>query len=147
VVASDGADIADSLIANGCRIEGRVQRSILFPGVYVGPGAEVKDSVIMADTRIEAGAMIDRAILDKYVRVGERAVIGAEGASVAPADSEATELLDGLCLVGKDAWIPPGGRMERPSMVGVGGRYEDFADGLLRAGTIVRNRRWFEELR
>ena len=147
VLASDDADIADSLIANGCRIEGRVQRSILFPGVYVGPGAEVKDSVIMADTRIEAGALIDRAILDKYVRVGERAVIGADVAGSAPVVTEATEWLDGLCLVGKDAWIPPGGRMERPSMVGVGGRYEDFAEGTLPAGTIVRNRRWFEELR
>src|SRR5215831_19275178 len=46
------ARVEDSLVANGCRIEGRVRRSILFPGVHVGAGAEVSESVIMADTRL-----------------------------------------------------------------------------------------------
>ena len=40
-------------------------------------------------------------------------------------------------LVGKDAWVPPGGRVQRPASIGVGGRYEDFADGLLPPGTVV----------
>ena len=142
-LVSDDADIEDSLIANGCRIDGTVRRSILFPGVQVAKGAVVTDSVVMADTRIETEARVDRAILDKYVRVGERAVIGA-GDDPGPLE---LHWLAGLVLVGKDAWIPPGGRVERPSSIGVGGRYEDFRDGIVAPGRMVPNRRWFEELR
>src|ERR1044071_3750582 len=57
------------------------------------------------------------------------------------------EWLAGLSLVGKDTWIPKGGRVRRPSAIGVGGRYEDFHEGVLDAGTVVPNRRWYAELR
>lgn len=142
-IVSGSADIEDSLIANGCRIEGRVQRSILFPGVQVGRDATVSDAVVMADTTIEAGARVERAILDKYVRVGERAVVG-EGTEAGPPE---LNWLAGLVLVGKDAWIPPGGVAHRPASIGVGGRYEDFAEGVVPAGTMVPNRLWYQELR
>ncbi len=139
-----GADAAveDSLVANGCRIEGLVRRSILFPGVHVGPGAEVSESVIMADTRVDARAHVSHAILDKYVKVGVDAVVGEGTGEAVPG----LEWLAGLSLVGKDTWIPEHGRVRRPSAIGVGGRYEDFRDGVLDAGTVVPNRRWFEEL-
>jgi len=143
VVVGGHAGIERSLVANGCRIDGRVESSILFPGVRVARGAEVVDSVVMADTVIEAGARVRRAVLDKYVRVGEGAQVGL-GDAAGPPD---LHWLAGLVLVGKDAWIPPGGRVERPASIGVGGRYEDFRDGALTAGSVVGNRRWFEELR
>ena len=138
-----GASIEDSLVSNGCRIEGNVKRSILFSGVTVGRDAEITDSVVMADTVIEPGARVHRAILDKYVRIGEGAVVG-EGEDPGPPE---LHWLAGLVLVGKDAWVPPGGRVQRPASIGVGGRYEDYRDGVLPAGAIVGNRRWFEELR
>ncbi|MFN8587056.1 MAG: sugar phosphate nucleotidyltransferase [Candidatus Eisenbacteria bacterium] len=142
-IVSAHASIEDSLIANGCRIDGTVQRSILFPGVSVGRGAVITDAVVMADTVIEPGARVDRALLDKYVRVGENAIVG-EGEALGPAE---LQWLSNLVIVGKDAWIPPGGRVMRPSQIGVGGRYEDFVDGVVPSGTLVGNRRWFEELR
>ena len=139
----DDAWIEDSLVANGCRIEGRVARSILFPGVRVGPGAVITDSVIMADTLLGRGSHVEHAILDKYVRVGEGAHLGASGR----AHIENLDWLAGLTLVGKDTWIPDGGLVERPSAIGVGGRYEDLPGGRLEAGQLVPNRRWFEELK
>jgi glucose-1-phosphate adenylyltransferase len=134
--------VEDSLVANGCRVEGRVERSILFPGVHIGRGAVVTDSVIMADTHVDSAARVEFAILDKYVRVGAGAHVGEDGGSRDP------ELawLAGLALVGKDTWIPEGGHLRRPSSIGIGGRYEDFREGVLEAGTLVPNRRWFEEL-
>ena len=149
----EDAAVEDSLVANGCRIEGRVTRSILFPGVHVGPGAAVEESVIMADTGIEAGARVTHSILDKYVKVGANAVVGEErvagdgGAGGEDPGAAELEWLAGLSLVGKDTWIPKGGRVRRPSAIGVGGRYEDFREGVLDAGTVVPNRRWYEELR
>ncbi len=143
VIVSAGASIESSLVANGCRIEGRVSNSILFAGVTVGRDAEIVDSIVMSDVAIERNARVAGAILDKYVRVGEGAVVG-EGDDPGPPD---LHWLAGLVLVGKDAWVPPGGRVQRPASIGVGGRYEDFADGLLPPGTVIGNRRWFEELR
>ncbi|MEO5987527.1 MAG: glucose-1-phosphate adenylyltransferase family protein [Candidatus Eisenbacteria bacterium] len=142
VLLADHAHVEDSMLANGCRIAGTVRRSILFPGVRVAQGAEVTDSVVMADTTIETGARVSHAILDKYVRVGENASVG-EGDGSGPRE---LDWLAGLALVGKDSWIPPGGRMRRPSAIGIGGRFEDFVDGVLPPGTVVPSRRWFEEL-
>jgi len=135
----DGARVADSLIANGCRVAGTVRRSVLFPGVTVGRGAEIVESVVMSDVVIEPGARVDRAILDKYVRVGEGAVVGH---GETPDGSE-NEWLEGLTLVGKDAVIPAGARAGRSVVIGVGGGPPDFEAGEIAAGTVVPNRAWF----
>ena len=59
------ANVKDSLIANGCRIEGKVENSILFRGVSVGKRAYIKNSVIMQKSEIEENALIEHAVLDK----------------------------------------------------------------------------------
>ena len=68
--------IDGNLLSDGVRVDGRVIRSVLSPGVYVAPGAVVRDSVIFNDTTIGPGAVVDRAIIDKQVHVGEGATIG-----------------------------------------------------------------------
>jgi len=50
-----GAAVSHSLITDGCVIEGRVEYSVLSPGVRVGAGAVVRDSIILTDCRIEPG--------------------------------------------------------------------------------------------
>lgn len=71
-----GSEVSGSITASGCRIEGRVSGSILFPGVTVEKGAHVRDSIIFSGTRIRQGATVCRSILDKDVTVGGRAEIG-----------------------------------------------------------------------
>lgn len=61
----------NSLIANGCRIEGTVENSILFRGVNVQKGAVVKNSIIMQNGVIGENTFIQHSILDKDVRVEE----------------------------------------------------------------------------
>jgi glucose-1-phosphate adenylyltransferase len=65
----DGAIVKNSIIANGCIIEGHVENSILFRGVKVGKGTVIKNSVIMQKSQIQEECFINRAILDKDVRV------------------------------------------------------------------------------
>jgi len=55
----------NSLIANGCTIEGLVENSILFRGVKVAKGAIVRNSIVMQGCRIGENAIIENAILDK----------------------------------------------------------------------------------
>jgi glucose-1-phosphate adenylyltransferase len=139
VLLGDGAQVENSLIANGCRVAGTVRNSVLFPGVRVEPGAEVVDSVVMADVALDRGARVDRAILDKYAHVGADAVIGH---GEVPAGC-GNEWLEGLTLVGKEAEIPPRARVGRSVVIGVGGGPPDFAAGEIAAGTVVPNRLWF----
>ena len=59
----------NSLVADGCIIEGEVENSILFRGVRVEKGARVSGCVLMQGTTIQAGAVLKYAITDKNVRV------------------------------------------------------------------------------
>jgi glucose-1-phosphate adenylyltransferase len=138
----ESAAIEDSLIANGCRVSGTVRHSVLSPGVRIEPGAEVVDSIIMADTVVGRGARVDRAILDKFVHVGEHAVIGH---GQPPREPEAA-WLDGLALVGKDVVIPAGVRVGRASVIGIGTGPKDFAAEEVAAGTLMPSRTWFKEV-
>ncbi len=64
-----GAVVKNSLIADGCIIEGEVENSILFRGVKVARGAKVSNSILMQDTIISEKAYINCIITDKNVVV------------------------------------------------------------------------------
>ncbi|MBM7096378.1 MULTISPECIES: glucose-1-phosphate adenylyltransferase subunit GlgD [Alteribacter] len=68
---NDISEVKDSLLANGCEINGEVENSILFRGVKVKPGAKVINSVIMQRCTIEEGVHLENVILDKDVTVTE----------------------------------------------------------------------------
>ncbi|MBQ8296515.1 MAG: glucose-1-phosphate adenylyltransferase subunit GlgD [Ruminococcus sp.] len=61
------ASVKNSLIADGCIIEGTVENSILFRGVKVGKGTVVKDSVILQGTEIGNNCNVVSVITDKNV--------------------------------------------------------------------------------
>ncbi|WP_027415686.1 glucose-1-phosphate adenylyltransferase subunit GlgD [Aneurinibacillus terranovensis] len=61
----EGARVENSLVANGCVIEGEVENSILFRGVKVRKGARIKNSIILQHCDIEPNARIEHAIMDK----------------------------------------------------------------------------------
>lgn len=65
------ADVRNSVISAGCRIEGRVENSIIFRSVNVGKGAVIRNSVIMMHGDIGDGALLDNVICDKYVTINE----------------------------------------------------------------------------
>ncbi|MDE7244042.1 MAG: glucose-1-phosphate adenylyltransferase subunit GlgD, partial [Oscillospiraceae bacterium] len=59
------------LVADGCTIEGTVENSIIFRGVSVAKGAEVKDCILMQDTAVSRDAVLHHIIADKGVEVME----------------------------------------------------------------------------
>ena len=63
------ANIVNSLVADGCIIEGTVENSILARGVRIAPGAHVKNCVIMQDGQVHSGAYIENCILDKQATI------------------------------------------------------------------------------
>lgn len=69
------SDIKNSLIADGCIIEGTVENCVLCRGVKIGKDAIVKNSVIMQDTVIGNKCSINSVITDKNVEIGEGKVL------------------------------------------------------------------------
>ena len=74
---SRDAAVQDSIVADGCSIQGTVRGSILFPGVRIAAGATIENSIIFSFASIGANAMVSTSIVDKDVRVGKGARIGA----------------------------------------------------------------------
>ena len=72
--------IENSLVSEGCKINGTVINSILSGGVIIEEGALVKDSVIMEDVTIKSGAKVYSAIVDSDTVVEFGAVVGKENA-------------------------------------------------------------------
>lgn len=131
------AEVRESLVSRGCVIEGTVHHSILSPGVRVRRGAVVRDSIIMHEADIGEGALLDRAILDKAVRVGARTMLGAGGE--APANLAFPEHLNtGLTIVGKEAHVPSDLAIGRNCLVFPGVRPEHFTTRELPGGETVR---------
>jgi glucose-1-phosphate adenylyltransferase len=119
------ARISRSMISHGCVIDGTVEHSILSPGVRVGAGARVRDSIVMFDAVIGPGAQLDRAIIDKEAVIGADARIGV-GDDDTPNRDEPERLYAGLTLVGKRARVPAGVEIGRNCRIDPGAIERDF---------------------
>ncbi len=74
-----GAEVEDSLVAPGARVAGRVARSVVGPGVVIGAGATVTDSVLLGGVRVASGARLERVIADTGAKIGQGAQVGGQG--------------------------------------------------------------------
>jgi glucose-1-phosphate adenylyltransferase len=133
------AQVHRSLISHGCIIDGTVVNSVLSPGVRVDVGAVVRDSIVMFDTTIRAGAVVDRAILDKEVVIGQGALIG-DGDDDRPNRQEPNRLNTGITVVGKRAVVPRGTKLGRNVKIDGGVRSTDFTSRSIRSGESVVRR-------
>lgn len=70
-----GSVCRNSLVADGCIIEGTVENSIIFHNVRVGKGAVIRDSILFQNTVIGTDAQLRCVITDKDVTVGAGAVL------------------------------------------------------------------------
>jgi glucose-1-phosphate adenylyltransferase len=72
---SPDALVKESLINEGCTIEGEIEKSVLFQGVTVGKGSIIKESVIMPDAVIGNNCLIEKAIVPDDIIVPDGTVI------------------------------------------------------------------------
>ena len=76
---SEGSSVKNSLIADGCIVEGTVENSILFRGVKVGRGATVKNSILFQDAFLDENVSVNYVIADKNVSIrNSRELSGCE---------------------------------------------------------------------
>jgi glucose-1-phosphate adenylyltransferase len=129
-----GATIEQSLITNGCVIEGTVEHSVLSPGVVVRQGAIVRHSVVMTDALIEENAVLDHVILDKRVRVGAGARIGWGDDRPHEASSS---LHNSITVVGKNTPIPAHTCIGRDCVIAADLDKSAFDTDAIPNGTII----------
>ena len=130
----------DSLLSNGCVIEGMVVNSVLSPGVRVERGAIVRDSVIMNDTEIRAGAVVDRCVLDKEIEVDAGARIGV-GDDNTPNQLEPANINTSITIIGKRASIPAGAVIGRNCRIDPNTTCEDYDQLQVPSGATISRRK------
>ncbi len=111
---SAGAVVDNSMITDGCRINGTVRHSILYAGVHVEEGAEIEDAVVMGGCTIKSGAKVKHCILAENVTVCENAVVGAMP----------TETSSGVATVGSGLTVGPSAVVGPDAMI-----YNDVKGG------------------
>jgi glucose-1-phosphate adenylyltransferase len=72
---SPEAIVKESMINEGCTVEGKIEKSVLFQGVTVGKNSIIKESVIMPDAEIGENCLIEKAIVPGEVKIPAGTVI------------------------------------------------------------------------
>ena len=79
---TEDAEVENSLINQGCVIEGEVKNSVIFTDVTIEKDAKVKDSVVMPNVVIEEGAEVRRVIIAEGVRIGKGVKLGSKDGEI-----------------------------------------------------------------
>jgi glucose-1-phosphate adenylyltransferase len=131
------ARVIGSMVSNGCVVRGQVVNSVLSPGVYVGPGALVKDSVVMNDAWIGPGARVEKSVLDKSVIVGAGAIVG-EGNDATVNEQAPDKLFAGITVIGKHSVVPDRSHVGRNVLINSNRDLDDFPpDGVVADGKTI----------
>ncbi|MFA6448506.1 MAG: sugar phosphate nucleotidyltransferase [bacterium] len=137
--------VKNSIITQGCLVDGRVERSIIFPHVRIDKGAEVYDSLIMPNNHIGSGTVIRRSILDTVSRqqhidnrpnIGRDSIIGGYG-EARPNIEKPNTLNSSITLIGMESEIPDNTLIGRNCIIYPDVRASDFDSGLIGDGESV----------
>ena len=101
------AEIQNSLIADGCNVDGKLEFSVLFAGVKVGKGAVVNSSIIMPGAVIEEGAVVQYAIVSENSVIGKNAVVGANPEDVENRADWGIAVIGDNLKIGEGVVVPP----------------------------------------
>ena len=101
------AEIDNSMITEGCKVEGKLVQSVLFAGVKVGEGAVVEDSIIMPGAVIEPGAKVCYSIIAENVTVKSGAVVGERPEDMENLDNWGVAVVGEGVTIGQNAKVGP----------------------------------------
>lgn len=99
------AKVENSMIGEGCLIEGEVDYSILFSNVDVAKDAVVRYSIIMPGAKIESGATVEYAIVAENAVIAEGAHVGESPEGIACLDDWGVTVIGEKVTIGKGAFV------------------------------------------
>lgn len=104
---SDKASVENSMISEGCTIDGEIDYSVLFADVTVEEGAIVDSSIIMPGTVVKKGAVVQYAIVAENAVIESGAVVGEKPENVANRDDWGVAVVGAGVTVGAGAKVAP----------------------------------------
>ncbi len=109
-VVGQKAHIENAIVAEGCIVEGTVKNSVLFCGVRVDAGAVVEDAVVLPNAHIGRDAVVHKSIIGENTSIGDGTTVGGP-----LRDGEAVDnrLTGDITLVGNDVCILRGSYLPR----------------------------------
>lgn len=133
-IGPDGI-IKRTLVAEGCEIYGEVFNSVIFPGVKIGKGTKIEDSIIMSNSIIGEDSYIKRSI------IGEKAVIG-NNVKMGVGSNVVNEIKpdiynSGISVVGEEANVPDGATIGQNVVIDVALSASDFPSLNIESGKSV----------
>ena len=100
------ANIQNSLISDGCNVDGNLEFSIIFPGVQIGKDATINSSIIMPGAVIEDGANIQFSIICENTVIGKNAKVGANPTEVENRDDWGITVVGDGLKIGEGVTVP-----------------------------------------
>ena len=110
---SDTATVTNSLISEGCQVNGDVDFSVLFAGVEVEAGAQVEYSILMPGAKIKKGAKVAYAIIAENAVIEENATVGAPPQSAENPDDWGVAVIGQGLNVGSGVTVKPKEMIDR----------------------------------
>ncbi len=101
------AQVENSMITEGCEIDGSIDFSVLFSNVTVEEGAEVKYSIVMPGTVIKKGAVVQYSIVAENAVIDEGAVVGESPENMKNAEGWGVAVVGSSVHIGKGARVAP----------------------------------------
>ncbi len=101
------AVIENSMVTDGCVVDGTVDFSVIYEGVTIEKGATVTDSIIMPGSVIKAGAVVEYAIVGENCVVGENAQIGTRPEAVENRDDWGIAVVGHNITISENAKVLP----------------------------------------
>ena len=86
------AEVTNSLIVEGCVVNGKVENSVLFQGVQVGKNTVIRDSVIMTNAKIGDNVVIEKAIVGANAIIRKDCKIDLDGEIAVVASKEEVKM-------------------------------------------------------
>lgn len=134
---SENAVIDKGIIGDAAEIYGEVHSSVIGSGVYIGPGAVIKDSIIMNSAYIGAGTYIDKGIIAENAHIGQHVEIGVGDDT--PNKVRPDIYSFGLATIGENSVIPDGVKIGKNTAISGVTTLDEYPDKELASGeTLIK---------
>ena len=108
---------------------------MIGPGVTIGEGTVIRDSIIMKDTQIGNNVIINKSIVAENCRIGDDVELGI--GEEAPNKLNASIYSFGLVTVGEDSVIPAHVKVGKNTAISGVTDKADYPDGVLESGEVI----------
>ena len=99
-------EIQNSMVSDGCNIDGKLEFSIIFPGVMIGKDAVINSSILFPGVVIEDGAHVEFSIIADNTVIGKNAKIGAAPTEIENRDDWGVTVIGDNLKIGAGVTVP-----------------------------------------